>query len=310
MSSFSKKLSNLQVSHEYCQLDLVAAKVVEKPKVVNGQETIVKTFKEINKAKTDILRVQLLSYDAGQQLNFSMMRGGNDEDAKDPTTRILATFTMTKDFKLSMVSNNEFNRISSYTFKPLITAFSGIEANTLSGVFGQWLGTEEFFSHLKIISSEGGYTPALVKMLVLYISYQDVKQETLEQLTGQLSHGMEIDVNRVAQVFKANMAELKSDIPRMAKYYQSELMISPSTEENKAIEPAENLEATEEVEQVEPSDAVVTVNQNVSEPAVDEAIESETVDQSISEEPTTESKSAVDAPIVDITSTDTEEPST
>jgi len=293
MSSFSKKLSNLQVSHEYCQLDVVAAKVAEKTKIVNGQETIVRTFKEISKAKTDILRVQLLSYDAGQQLNFSMMRGGDDEDAKDPTTRILATFTMFKDFKLSMVSNNEFNRITAYTYKPLITAFSGIEASTLSGVFGQWLVTEEFFSHLKILSAKGGYTPALVKMLVLYISYQDVKQETLENITGQLSQSMEVDVQRVATIFKANMAELKSEIPRMAKYYQSELMIEPSTEETKAIEPAKNLEAIEEVEQVEdPSDAVVTV------------------DQDISEESTTENENAVDPPIVDITNTDTEEPST
>jgi len=228
MSSFTKQIGSFQVSHEYTQLEVVKAKVTEKEKVTNGQLVKTKTFKEVAKAKTDILTVRLTTSDLGQQLTFCFQRGGNEEDAKDPVSRILATFTMTKDFKLSMVCNQEFNAISSYTFKPLLTAFPGIEAGSISDVFSQWLCTDEFFEHLKIVSSKKGYTPGLVKMLVLYISYQDVKDEMGTKL-GQLSEDMVIDVNEVAKVFRANMQELQMKIPKMAEHYKPDLLLSPAT---------------------------------------------------------------------------------
>lgn len=268
-TSFDKKIGSFQVSHEYTQLEVIKAKVTEKDKVTNGQTVKIKTFKEVNKAKTDKLKVQLTSSELGQQLAFSLQRGGNEEDAKDPTSRILAMFTMTKDFQLSMVCNTEFTEISSYVYKPLLTAFPGIEANSVSDVFAQWLCSKEFFEHLQIISSKKGYTPGLVKMLMLYISYQDVKDQLGDRL-GQLNNDMIIDVQEVAKVFRANMQALQNKLPRMAQHYKPDLMLSGSTE---PPQPATNDEVevitpdqvetpdkipTEEVSEVEPIEVLET----------------------------------------------------
>lgn len=251
MSSFTKQIGSYQVSHEYTQLEVVKAKVTEKEKVTNGQLIKSKTFKEVAKAKTDTLTVRLQTYELGQQLTFCFQRGGNEEDAKDPVSRILATFTMTKDFKLSMVCNHEFNAISSYTFKPLLTTFPGIEAGSISDVFSQWLCTEGFFEHLKIVSSKKGYTPGLVKMLVLYISYQDVKDEMGTKL-GQLSEDMVVDVNEVAKVFRANMQELQMKIPKMAEHYKPDLLLSPASNAPQNLPSSENTDSTPAVDVITP----------------------------------------------------------
>lgn len=250
-TSFDKKVGAFQVSHEYTQLQLVAAKVTEKTKNENGQQVKIRTFKEINKAKTDTLTARLTSSELGQQLSFGFMRGGSEEDAKDPISRILAVFTMTVDFKMSMVSNHEFNAIDSYIFKPLITAFPGIEAESVSDVFSQWLCTPEFFEHLKIVSSKKGYTPALVKMLVLYISYQDVKDEMGTQ-TGQVTMKDAVDINEVAKVFQANISALQSSVPKMAKHYSLDLMLAPSKEPPN-LEPSQAVENTSLIIAEEPN---------------------------------------------------------
>ena len=229
MSSFSKNIGSFQVSHEYTQLQVVEAKITEKVKKENGQEVKTKIFKEVSKAKTDILTARLTASDLGQELTFRMQRGGNKEDAKDPLGRVLATFTMTKDFQLSMVCTHEFNAIDSHIYKPLLTAFPDIEAQSISDVFSQWLCTDEFFSHLQIVSAKKGYTPALIKMLVLYISYQDVKDETGTRL-GQLTSDTVIDVQEVAKVFRANMQELQTKLPKMAEHYKPDLMLPPASD--------------------------------------------------------------------------------
>lgn len=246
-TSFDKKIGAYQVSHEYTQLQAIKAKVTEKDKVINGQTVKIKTFKEVNKAKTDTFTVRLTTSDLGQQLTFCFQRGGNDEDVKDPLSRILATFTMTKDFQLSMVCDHEFNKIDSYIYKPLLTAFPGIEAGSVSEVFSEWLCTPEFFSHLQIVSSKKGYTPALVKMLILYISYQDVKDEMGTQ-SGQLPQNMVVDVQEVAKVFRANMQALQNKLPRMAQHYKPDLMLSGSTEPTQPI----TNETVEKVEVITP----------------------------------------------------------
>ncbi|MEG4507004.1 hypothetical protein QUA81_25430 [Microcoleus sp. F6_B4] len=224
---------------EYTLLQVVKAKVTEKEKVVNGQLVKVKTFKEVAKAKTDVLKATLTSSDLGRQLAFSFQRGGNEEDAKDPESRILATFTVAKksdkNFELSFTYKTEFEALGAHTYKPLIIAFPGIEAISIADVFSQWLCTPEFFEHLKIMAYKGGYTPALVKMLVLYMSYQDVKTDALVQV-GKFSKDMVIDINEIAKVFRANMQELKSDVPRMAKHYSADLMLTPVSDTPPSLE--------------------------------------------------------------------------
>lgn len=252
-TSFDKKIGSFQVSHEYTQLQVVKAKVTEKAKGTNGQSTLIKTFKEVAKANVDTLTVRLTTSELGQQLTFCFQRGGNENDAKDPLSRILATFTMTKDFQLSMVCNHEFNDISSYVYKPLLTAFPGIEAASISDVFSQWLCTPKFFEHLQIVSSKKGYTPALVKMLILYISYQDVKDD-LGTTLGQFTEDA-VDVQEVAKVFRANMQALQNKLPRMAQHYKPDLMLSGSTETtqqtNETVEVIVNEIPTEKDEPIE-----------------------------------------------------------
>jgi hypothetical protein len=219
MSSFSKQIGSFQVSHEYTQLQVVKAKVTSKEKVVNGQLVTTKVFKEVAKAKTDTFTVRLTTSDLGQQLTFCFQRGGNDEDAKDPTSRILATFTMKKNFELTMVCNTEFNEMNSYIYKPLLTAFPGIEAESVSDVFSQWLCTDEFFEHLKIVSAKKGYTPGLVKMLFLFIAYQKVRYSKFVEL-GEYSKTMEIDLDRVVAIFKEYISGFSEDFSvHLKKHY-------------------------------------------------------------------------------------------
>lgn len=227
MSSFGKDIGNFQVSHEYTILQVLKAKVTEKDKVVDGKNVTTKTFKEVAKAKVDTFKVQLTTSDLGQQLTFTYQRGGNDDDAKDPLGRILATFTMKKNFELSLTYETEFTAIDAFVYKPVLTSFSGIEANSVSSVFSKWLCSKEFFEHLKIVSSQKGYTPALVKMLMLYISYQDVKDNIGTDL-GQLAQNMVVDTQEVARVFRANMQDLQNKLPRMAQHYKADLLLSPA----------------------------------------------------------------------------------
>ena len=150
MSSFDKKVGGCNVSHEYTVLQVVKAKVTEKDKKENGKTVKIRTFKEINKAEIDVFKATLTASDLGQELAFSYQRGGNEKDAKDQIGRVLATFTMTKTFELSLKYKTEFEVLEAHTFKPLITAFPGIEAQSIADVFSQWLCTPEFFQHLKI----------------------------------------------------------------------------------------------------------------------------------------------------------------
>lgn len=295
MSSFSKNIGSFQVSHEYTQLQVVKAKITEKTKVVNGQEVKTKVFKEVTKAKTDILTARLTASDLGQELTFRMQRGGNEEDAKDPLGRVLATFIMTKDFKLSMVCTHEFNTIDSYIYKPLLTAFPDIEAQSVSDVFSQWLCTDEFFSHLQIVSAKKGYTPALIKMLVLYISYQDVKDETGTRL-GQLTSDTIIDVQEVAKVFRANMQELQTKLPKMAEHYKPDLMLPPASDTLPVVEGAivpDELEPVEVVEEVDQPDAIA------EEPTIDPDTEDDQKILTVEILPVEEANEAHDIPDAD-----------
>lgn len=290
MSSFGKEIGAYQVSHEYTILQVLRAKVTEKEKFVDGKLTMSKTFKEVAKAKVDTLKVQLTTSDLGQQLAFTYQRGGNDEDVKDPLGRILATFTMTKNFELSLVYNTEFTAIDSFVYKPVLTGFPGIEAGSVSEVFSKWLCCNEFFEHLKIVSSKKGYTPALVKMLMLYISYQDVKDQIGTNL-GQLTTDTVIDTQEVARVFRANMQDLQNKLPRMAQHYKADLLLAPVAEPAIVTTPDQQTVEVITPDQVEtptepieaPAEPIeVAINEEVTEEAPAEPIEAPT------EEPTAE----------------------
>ncbi|MEG4579058.1 hypothetical protein QUA71_05400 [Microcoleus sp. MON1_C5] len=246
MSSFGKDIGSFQVSHEYTQLQVVKARVTEKEKVVNGQLVKTKIFKEVAKAKTDTLTVRLTTSDLGQQLTFCFQRGGNEEDAKDPTSRVLATFTMKKNFELTMVCNQEFNAINSYTYKPLLTAFPGIEAGSVSDVFSQWLCTDEFVEHLKIVSAKKGYTPALVKMLFLFIAYQQERYSKFVEL-GEYSKTMEIDLDRVVAIFKEYISGFSEDFSVHLKKHYNVSQFTLSAAATPAIESIQVTPSTPDV---------------------------------------------------------------
>lgn len=304
VSSFYKQLSNSQVAEEYMILEVLPATTAIKEKIVGGITTYKKEFKVKAKAKPDILKVRLTKSDLGQQLTFGYQRAG--DDTKDiPTDQIatpVATFTFSKDFTLSMTTTTEFNMTRSLIYLPLNTNFPGIDAQKLSGVFGQWLLIGQFFEHIKILSAMGDYTPELVKMLMLYVSYQDVKVAKLEESGGWVKDE-EISLTDVALVFKDNMARLRTELPKpkMAKFYNADLVLAPAPVEPT---PAIALATTEIVEipdQVDQVVEVITPEQTLEIPNEDQAIETQTEEEKTSE------KKVIEVPSEEVTEEPTAE---
>lgn len=87
--------------------------------------------------------------------------------------------------------------------------------------------------HITVLSDQGVYAPELIKLLLLFIAYQQERSSKAVELGGY-SLTMEVDLDRVVVIFKEYIKEYISgfseDFVHLKKYYNvSQFTLSAAT---------------------------------------------------------------------------------
>lgn len=276
-----KRLSFASESQEVTQLEVVAATVKTK-KGKDGEEE--KEFKPVKDAKTETLSIVLqAANEKGRQLVFRYTNAVE-------FTQDIAFFTLSSDNRLPIEkritweTTTVFTQTRALTYKPLNSNFPGIEAISLERVVAQWIISPAFFNHLTVLCEMGHYTPDLVKMLILCISYLEVRDDVRVEKDGKFSKSMSIDLNLVVSRFKEQMTGLIEDIPNLSKHLDvSQFTLAP-VQELKQIEPEESV-----LEAPAPIQKTITLKPDTSLPVVEVTHLTPEVTTEPKEEPTTKS---------------------
>jgi hypothetical protein len=239
---FRQRLSFASESVEYTQLEMLPATTsIKTKKGKNGEEdNKTKEFKPVKDAKVEILSTHLQSSDRGKQLIFRYINGNN-------LTQDVAFFTLSSDASLPMEQRVNwettplFTQTKALTYKPINSNFPGIETISLERVVSEWITSPAFASHITVLCEMGHYTPDLVKMLILCISYLEVRDDVRVEEDGKFSKLMKVDLGLVVNRFKEQMSGLIEDTPRLSKFLDvSQFTLAPATE------PTNRLEETKE----------------------------------------------------------------
>ncbi len=231
---FRQRLSFASESVEYTQLEMLPATTAIKiKKGKNGEEdTQIKEFKPVKNAKVEILSIHLQSGDTGQQLIFRYTNG-ND------ITQDVALFTLSSDTNLPIEKRVNwettplFTQTKALTYKPINSNFPGIETISLERVISEWVISPAFAIHLTVLCEMGHYTPDLVKMLILCISYLEVRDDVRVEESGKFNKDMKVDLNLVTIRFKEQMSGLMEDTPRLFRFLDvSQFTLSPASQES------------------------------------------------------------------------------
>jgi len=232
---------------------------------------VFKVFKPKKDSKTEYLQISLTASKTSKLLKFSY------QSAVDQIPRTVATFEVNSNATVKLSFEPSYIDKVDRIHLPINSNYDEFESTSLEDLFAQWVFGDALYTHLTSSAATNGYTVGLVKMILFYISYLETRTNLIsgEKGTGDASPNLEVSTEEVIETYQYKLdLAVKTDLGHLSRHYQGLPALPPS------------------------------------ETVTEKPIESETVDQNISEESTTESKSAVDAPIVDITSTDTEEPST
>ena len=208
---------NLSFTAEFIEetcLEIFAATFTKKIDKKSGKE--VKTYKKVKNAKVKIISVSLVKSDKGQQLRF-------DYQSAEGIRRTVSTFNFMSDFTLAWDVTPEWSDLNKYRIhKPLNSNFSPIESYALHDLFSQWFQSDAFVQHITVLSDQGVYAPELIKLLLLFIAYQQERSSKAVELGGY-SLTMEIDLDRVVVIFKEYIKEYISgfseDFVHLKKYY-------------------------------------------------------------------------------------------
>lgn len=236
---FRKRLSFASASVEFTQLEMLPATTsIKTKKGKNGAEDIeVKEFKPIKDAKVEIVTISLETNEKGKQLVFRYTNAIE-------FTQDIAFFTLSSneslpiEKRITWETTTLFTQTKSLKYLPVNSNFPGIETISLASVVEEWLMSPAFASHLTVLCEMGHYTPDLVKMLILCISYLEVRDDVRVERDGKFSKSMTLDLNLVLARFKEQMSGLIEDTPRLSKFLDvSQFTLAPVQEENKQIEP-------------------------------------------------------------------------
>jgi hypothetical protein len=230
---FRQRLSFASESVEYTQLELLPATTsIKTKKGKNGEEdTQTKEFKPVKDAKVEILSINLQSSsEKGQQLIFRYTTG-NDITQDVAFFTLSSNTTLPIEQRITWETTSLFTQTKALTYKPINSNFPGIETISLERVFSEWIICPEFATHLTVLCDMGHYTPDLVKMLILCISYLEVRDDVRVEKDGQFSKSMDVDLGLVIARFKEQMSGLIEDTPRLSKFLDvSQFTLAPATE--------------------------------------------------------------------------------
>lgn len=257
---FRKRLSFASESVEFTQLEMLPATTfIKTKKGKNGEEDAeVKEFKPIKDARVEILTIALQPSDKGQQLVFRYTNAIE-------FTQDIAFFTLSGDENLPIEkritweTTTLFTQTKSLKYLPVNSNFPGIETISLARVVEEWLMSPAFVNHLTVLCEMGHYTPDLVKMLILCISYLEVRDDVRVERDGKFSKSMTLDLNLVLARFKEQMAGLIEDTPRLSKFLDvSQFTLAPA-QEIKQLEPVVDVKPDESIPETQEQSQVTTL---------------------------------------------------
>lgn len=127
-------------------------------------------------------------------------------------------------------------------------------AETLFSFFEQWLYSKPFAQRLDQLSKELVYPPRLVKLLLLFMAYQEERSDK-GQDAAKLSMMMNISLDSVVQKFKFYIEQLTGDVAYMQRLYSldEKFILSPAKPTTPAIESIQVTHSTSDVKVVEPT---------------------------------------------------------
>ncbi|MEG4199956.1 hypothetical protein [Microcoleus sp. Pol12A5] len=132
---------------------------------------------------------------------------------------IVATFSKLNNDSLQWKPLSGFNKLSRQIAIPTWYNYDPILSTSLEQFFLQWLVSQGFAEHLSLCSRRRAYSPALVKLLLLYMSYA-AEQTEISTETELLGSDMQLSLDKVGETYKNLISGLVQDTPHMKRIYE------------------------------------------------------------------------------------------
>ena len=126
-----------------------------------------------------------------------------------------------------------------YVCIPTDRTFDDIIAETLSGVFKQWLQSQRFGNYLENQASDSTYTVEFVQLVLLLFAYLSNRDKVNDKGNVEIIQ-KGVDLEAVAYSYLTLLTKLHNSSPRTKKLFPIRPLLSPATEpveENKEAEP-------------------------------------------------------------------------
>lgn len=182
----------------------------------------------------------------------------------------VAKFTLTDAKKILWLPLDSALIVQDITAKPTNPNNIPIVVNKLMLMFQVWVNSKPFAMYLTLLSRELVYPPKLVKMLLLFNAYLNVRTKTAEKL-GKLTDDIDlmVDLRQVDKMFKILLNQVVGDTPHMLRLYSdvdTYLLPPASTESVELVVDIAPVEILEPIEvTLEPTTPIVEVTEQ-SEP--------------------------------------------
>ena len=132
---------------------------------------------------------------------------------------IVATFSQMNDGLIQWKPLSGFNKLSRQIAIPTWYKYDPILSTSLEQFFLQWLVSQGFAKELSLYCRKRLYHSALVKLLLLYMSYTAERTEISTE-TELLGSNMQVFLDKVAETYNNLLSGLVQDTPHMKKLYE------------------------------------------------------------------------------------------
>lgn len=132
---------------------------------------------------------------------------------------IVATFSKLSTGSLQWKPLSSFNKLSRQIAIPTWYTYGPILSTSLEQLFLGWLVSQGFAERLSLCSRKREYSAALVKLLLLYMSYTAERIEISTE-TELLGNDMQVSLDKVAETYNNLISGLVQDTPHMKRIYE------------------------------------------------------------------------------------------
>jgi len=190
-----------------------------------AEESMILEYKQAVERKNKLGQVTSYAVKGDATLESISINWCQDNDGSQclhlkKKTELLASFNLRSNGTIEWLPNTTFNVRSTLIAKPIDPEQDTIVSFSLYNFFDQWIKSKPFSVGLNQLAQEMIYPPAVVKLLLLFISYMTERTRQAE-LTGKLSQeaNLTIDMDRVSVMYHDLLRRLVGDKKRMQRLY-------------------------------------------------------------------------------------------